>query len=243
MNRFFNNIPDRVIRLFLAVFCPPLAVADKGCAVFIPVLVMYVIQIAATSVIFLLSLYFTWYFCVDIPLGQAVVRFLGIGEVFAEISTEEVDFSIKWLWMMLRCQALLFIGLSIVMAIHLFCNILFGLVASGVNFILGFIPILIAVIVCLLKNEDPLRPEDMAVSIWRDGIFSWASLRRLFVGADRVVLCMIYPPLAVADLGWKKVLLVYLINLFGMYPGAAAVFFCVIKKYSSKPESKKELKK
>ena len=64
--------------------------------------------------------------------------------------------------------------------------------------------------------------------------------------SDRVIrlfLAVFCPPLAVADLGWKKVLLVYLINLFGMYPGAAAVFFCVIKKYSSKPESKKELKK
>lgn len=39
MKDFFDN--NRIIRLFLAVFCPPLAVADRGCAVFIQVFIEF----------------------------------------------------------------------------------------------------------------------------------------------------------------------------------------------------------
>lgn len=236
MKDFFDN--NRIIRLFLAVFCPPLAVADRGCAVFIPVFIMYVIQIAATSTVFMIGLYALWHWLGG-RLGGEILNWWFT--VFSEISAPEVDFSIEWFWIILHFLAWNFVAVSICVLIVMFCHLTFGLVASAVNGILGFIPILIAIIVvCLQKDKEPLRPEDMAVSIWRDGIFSMATLRRLFVGANRVVLCMIYPPLAVADMGWKKMLLVYLINLFGLYPGAAAVFFCVIKKYSSKTENKKE---
>lgn len=236
MKDFFDN--NRIIRLFLAVFCPPLAVADRGCAIFIPVFIMYVIQIAATSTVFMIGLYALWHWLGG-RLGGEILNWWFT--VFSEISASEVDFSIEWFWIILRFLAWNFVAVSICVLIVMFCHLTFGLVASAVNGILGFIPILIGIIVvCLQKDKEPLRPEDMAVSIWRDGIFSMATLRRLFVGANRVVLCMIYPPLAVADMGWKKMLLVYLINLFGLYPGAAAVFFCVIKKYSSKTENKKE---
>ena len=46
----------------------------------------------------------------------------------------------------------------------------------------------------------------------------------------RVVLCIIFPPLAIADKGWGSFLLVFLLTLAGWVPGVIAALIINNKK-------------
>lgn len=230
MNKIFNKdlLADQFIRLFLAFFCPPLAVADKGCMVFLPVFLLYLIQVTALGTVLFFGLYVAWWLFFECPLLLQLHGFL------VDLCMQIQGPNPTWI-----CQVLCALGLDVVYftaVLLAWCisSFIFTLISSFVNLVLGFLPILIAVISCITTDEaDSLKPGKVLGPISRNGLFSMTAFRQLFLGANRIALCFIYPPLAVSDMGWRKMLLVFLINLLGWYPGVIAVFFCIVKKYSA----------
>lgn len=234
MNKIFDKplLSDRIIRLFLAFFCPPLAVVDKGCRVFLPVLCLWVLHLLALGTVLIFGLYISWWLFVECPF---VVRlFSSLFNMWLDAAARNPAWIAPWLWSILCTLFYDIAACGSALLIYMTANFVFGLISATINLTLGFVPILIAILSMFSTTEqDALKPEKFIEPIRRNGVLSRQAFHQFFLGANRIALCFIYPPLAVADMGWKKMLLVFFFNLIGWLPGVCAVFFCVVKAFNT----------
>lgn len=225
--RFFDKsfLIDKSIRLLLAVFFPPLAVADKGAGLIGIVWVLTLIPLALTLLVWGLTVvYVVW------PLS--VFLFGKVIGLITQLNANALFGISSDLWFLictLPIGACLIWGLvTVLLAIWEIIN---TLIFSVLHTFFMAVPIIIAVSVSLLSEpEDALRPQNFFSEIFTN-LFSLQALRQLAASAIRVKLCLIHPALAVADMGWKKMLLVFLLD-FNRYFSIAGVIFCVIKEHS-----------
>ena len=216
---------DKSIRLLLAVFFPPLAVADKGVGLIGIVWVLSLIPFALTLLVWGLTIVY-----VVSPLSAFL--FGKVIDLLTQLNANALFGISSELWFLICTLpigvCLIWCLCMVVVAIWAIIN---TLIFSGLHNFLMALPIIIAVGVNLFSEpEDYLKPQNFFSEIFTN-LFSLQALRQLAASAIRVKLCLIHPALAVADMGWKKMLLVFLLD-FNRYFSVAGVIFCVIKEHS-----------
>lgn len=221
---------DRIVRILLAWTCPPLAVLDKGCLVFSTVFLLYAIQI--TGLVFVLTFIFSSIGAACVAGGASNLWFDTVFEhLFASIPETFSDSAVM-------CFKLFFAVLV--------CAVFTLVVVSAFDFLIGFFSFLfripaalIAILVCLFTDNGgkSLVPEN---SIFGGGRSRRRVLKDCLILLNRLALCHVFPPLAVADMGVKKMLFVGFFTLCGWYPGEIAVFFLDLRQHNSRQQSKND---
>ena len=213
--------PDSFLRLFLCFFCPPVAVADKGCLVFSIVFLLYILQISVVGTVVVFAISAAATFLIDTQLLLPI--FTALGEI---VNNSTQDFYSFLLFAGARIMAytllvILFIFFSVMM---------FNFFISITSFLFLIPSIIIALIVCLIKPTCDTKIVPVLKSNYSKlSFFSLQQARLFFVGINRILLCYIFPPLAVSDMGFKKMFFVLLLTLCGWIPGVIAVLFCILK--------------
>ena len=219
------------LRLFLAVYCPPVAVCDKGCFVFSVVFFLFFIQISCLccALVLLFSSLGASLFA-----GSTSAMFYDWAHALTNLIPENCPQA-----------AAVFIQIFV---FYLIYAVFLVLVIMLFDFLIGFFSFLfhvpaalIAILVCLFSdnNRNALVPHSTSdyAGLAR---FSWKNVREALILLNRLVLCFFFPPLAVADMGLRKMLLVCLLSFCGWIPGTVTVFFLVLRQYNTKFQTKKK---
>ena len=216
---------DKSIRLLLAFFFPPLAVADKGGLLIGTVWLLTLLPLALTLLVWVLAIvYIVW------PLS--VFLFVKVIGLMAQLNANALFGIPSELWFLICIPVGVCLAWCLTTVLFAIWEIINTLIFSVLHTFLMAVPIIIAVTVSLSsKPEDALKPQNFFSEIFTN-LFSLQSLRQIAASAIRVKLCYIHPALAVADMGWKKMLLVALLDIFNRYFSIAGVVFCVIKEHS-----------
>lgn len=218
------------LRLFFAVYCPPVAVCDKGCFIFSLVFFLYFIQVTCICVAFVfifstigttLVAGSTSAFCFDVIFEQ-------LFSAIPETCPNSAALFFKLFFAVLVCAIYTIVVLSVFDFLIWFFSCLFHIPA-----------VLIAVLVCLFTDNDRNALVPDCSNAPRKVRFSWAHVREGLILLNRALLCYFFPPLAVSDMGLKKMILVGLLTLCGWYPGVIMVSFLILRNNSTqnKPRS------
>ena len=219
------------LRLFLAVYCPPVAVCDKGCFVFSVVFFLFFMQISCLC--YALALLFSS-LGASLFAGSTSGTFYNWAYDLTSLIPED--------WPIIIAGCVRMLGFLLIM------GVLWVIVIMLFDFLIGFFSILfhipaalIAVLACLFTDNNKKALVPHSTSDYAGlAHFSWKNVREVLLILNRIILCFFFPPLAVADMGLRKMLLVCLLSFCGWIPGTITVFFLVLRQYNTKFQTKKK---
>ncbi len=174
---------------------------------------------------------------------SSAATFLTSSQIFAPILTawmDIVDSSTQDFSSVLLLAGIRWAAYTLVFVLFVvFLLMIFDFFMSITSFLFNIPSTVIALIVCLIKPACDTKIVPVSKSdCTKSSVFSWEQARLFFVGINRIVLCYIFPPLAVSDMGFKKMFFVLLLTLCGWIPGVIAVYFCIWKHETVNSECK-----